>query len=358
VLTKQPEDRYPTAQAFLAAIEQAEPFAQAAQKAAKKPEGRSGLTAQASRPLAAAGVEIADLDMTRALDDESTRRLDMDERATDEQTRRLDMDVVQTSLWSPPEGLTQMVEPLPFDPNATQLHHVPSMESADALRITPPSRPVQHTAPMPAYVTPATPQAPAEPPSTLGRFAIALLILIALAFVTRVYLNQQAEDDQPVVVEPPPSQPPPSLPTTPNPTRPATQQAIQDKLPDDTGEPAKAPEDTKPTDERPANADRNKPDKARPDRNKPDKNRPKVADKVADDAIALRITSDPPDARVVLDGKPIGNTPLTYKLSRDASTVQVKLSLIGYRDHQVRVLPAQQPSLHVRLEKGRIQLIP
>jgi serine/threonine protein kinase len=352
VLTKQADDRFPTAQAFLAAIEQAEPFATAAPRASKLPEGRSGGTSPASRPLAA-GVEIADPDMSRELDEEATRRLDMDERAPDEQTKRLDMEAIQTSLWTTPDALTQLVEPLELDHHTMPRHS--AAESADSLHITPPPRPVQHTSPLPV----AIPQRHAQRPSPM-RWAPPVLALILIFGAAATYLSQrQTEADKPPT--------PPITPIqvgAPTPTRPATLQALQDSAAQDSSPdspsvesksdlPKAPPTEDKPTD---------KPSEkiARPDRVKPDRTRPPKVTNKSDKAnlLALRITSEPSDARVVIDGKPVGNTPLTYKAPPGQGPISIRLSLIGYRDHQALIQLGDQSNLHVRLEKGQLQLIP
>jgi serine/threonine protein kinase len=350
VLTKQPEDRYPSAQAFLAAIEQAEPFTTAALKPAKAPEGRSGLTAPSSRPLAAAGVEISDPDMTRELElaVESSRHY-LDGVDPDEQTKRLDLEAVQTGMWTPPssviEAATTLVEPLRLDHSAQR--RVPSQDSADALRITPPSRAAHHTTPLPAL-----PARPPQRPSAL-RFVVPVLAILLILAAAALYIQQrrlqEAEDaslNKPAVVIAPP--------TAPQPTRPATLDPEDgDKTPDPAMAAPDAGEDkpAEPTPER-TRPERTRPERTRPERTRPDKNIEKPEPKTT---VALKITSNPQGARVVLDGKPIGDTPLTHEVPRDAA-VQIKFSLYGYEDRTVRVTPSQQSAAHVQFAP-KLQLI-
>ncbi|MBA2663705.1 MAG: serine/threonine protein kinase [Bradymonadaceae bacterium] len=74
--------------------------------------------------------------------------------------------------------------------------------------------------------------------------------------------------------------------------------------------------------------------------------------------VKLSITSLPESARVTLDGRPIGTTPLVYSVARSEAGLKVGFSLIGYRDADTDVVPSEDRSIEVRLEKGRLQLRP
>lgn len=74
--------------------------------------------------------------------------------------------------------------------------------------------------------------------------------------------------------------------------------------------------------------------------------------------ITLRITTDPDGARVSLNGAPIGTSPITRQLPRTKEALELGFSMIGYRDKVVQVVPDEDRAVDVRLERGRLELVP
>ncbi len=65
--------------------------------------------------------------------------------------------------------------------------------------------------------------------------------------------------------------------------------------------------------------------------------------------ISVRITSEPPDALVTLDGKRLGKTPLTLQHPLQAGTGELRIRLAGYRVHRANVSRDANLDLAVRL---------
>ena len=72
--------------------------------------------------------------------------------------------------------------------------------------------------------------------------------------------------------------------------------------------------------------------------------------------VNLQITSEPEGARVVIDGKPVGLTPFTHRLSRSEREVKVEVSRKGYEQRAREVTPDRSRKVHFVLGKGRIEL--
>mgnify|MGYP006290195253 FL=1 len=68
--------------------------------------------------------------------------------------------------------------------------------------------------------------------------------------------------------------------------------------------------------------------------------------------------STPNGARVKLDGRPVGTTPTSVELDRNGDEVEVVFSHIGYQPQTRHVAPDADKTVDVRLEKGRLKLIP
>ncbi|QDG53732.1 PEGA domain-containing protein [Persicimonas caeni] len=76
------------------------------------------------------------------------------------------------------------------------------------------------------------------------------------------------------------------------------------------------------------------------------------------DKVSLKIESTPPGARVLVDGRPAGTTPVDYKADESDQTLNLELNLIGYRTKFQKVVPDKDQTVRVELEKGRLKLIP
>ncbi len=100
-----------------------------------------------------------------------------------------------------------------------------------------------------------------------------------------------------------------------------------------------------------------------PDRRKKPKEpkEPKEAvekpDENAVEKVAIFIKSTPSDASVTLDGAPIGNTPLTRKIGRSDKQVVIRVSLLGYKNKTIRVVPDKDVQVDVRLDYERIKML-
>ncbi|MEO1272422.1 MAG: PEGA domain-containing protein, partial [Myxococcota bacterium] len=72
----------------------------------------------------------------------------------------------------------------------------------------------------------------------------------------------------------------------------------------------------------------------------------------------LRVTSDPPGAKVLVNGQPAGLTPCTRQV-RQGGVVRVKISKVGYKTEMRTLSPkGRNHALSVRLKPGRIKLSP
>jgi serine/threonine-protein kinase len=74
--------------------------------------------------------------------------------------------------------------------------------------------------------------------------------------------------------------------------------------------------------------------------------------------VTLEVRSTPTGARVKIDGRPVGTTPTSVELDRSKDDVEVVFSHIGYQAKSLRVSLDRDRSIDVRLEKGRLELIP
>ncbi|MFU8802802.1 MAG: protein kinase domain-containing protein [Bradymonadaceae bacterium] len=79
---------------------------------------------------------------------------------------------------------------------------------------------------------------------------------------------------------------------------------------------------------------------------------------VLDERISLQVSSIPENARVSIDGRPIGTTPLVHRVAPTEQGLRLSFSLIGYRDKQVSIVPDKDQNVEIRLERGRLQLTP
>jgi predicted Ser/Thr protein kinase len=86
----------------------------------------------------------------------------------------------------------------------------------------------------------------------------------------------------------------------------------------------------------------------------------KAADEDSGDLtyVSLRIRSLPENARVSMDGRPIGTTPIVRELPLGDLPIRVDFSLIGYRDNFVTIVPDRDQTIEVKMERGRLQLTP
>lgn len=74
--------------------------------------------------------------------------------------------------------------------------------------------------------------------------------------------------------------------------------------------------------------------------------------------VTFTMKSTPKGARVRVDGRPIGTTPTAHEIDRDDEKVEIVFSHIGYQPQTERVVPDGDKTVEVRLEKGRLKLIP
>ncbi|MGM0558597.1 MAG: protein kinase domain-containing protein [Myxococcota bacterium] len=74
--------------------------------------------------------------------------------------------------------------------------------------------------------------------------------------------------------------------------------------------------------------------------------------------VTLQMESTPKGARVKVDGRPVGTTPTEVELERSSEKVEIIFSHIGYQPKTERVAPNSDQTVSVRLEKGRLKLIP
>jgi len=74
--------------------------------------------------------------------------------------------------------------------------------------------------------------------------------------------------------------------------------------------------------------------------------------------VALVITSVPSGARVHIDGKAAGITPLKRGVARGNKKLRVRISYLGYQDETVNVRPDDTRRVNVKLKKDRIRMFP
>ncbi len=74
--------------------------------------------------------------------------------------------------------------------------------------------------------------------------------------------------------------------------------------------------------------------------------------------VHLDLRSSPPGARVLIDGSPVGNTPLQHDVLVQKAPLNIAFSRIGYRTKYRTVVPDEDRTIAVQLEKGRLKLIP
>jgi serine/threonine-protein kinase len=74
--------------------------------------------------------------------------------------------------------------------------------------------------------------------------------------------------------------------------------------------------------------------------------------------VTLQMQSTPEGARVKVDGRPVGTTPTRLELERSEDKVEIVFSHIGYQPKTERIAPTSDQTISVRLEKGRLKLIP
>lgn len=66
-------------------------------------------------------------------------------------------------------------------------------------------------------------------------------------------------------------------------------------------------------------------------------------------SVALTVLSDPPGARVLIGGKPVGVTPFAFAVARGAVPLTVQLTLPGYDDAEAELSVENAPVLAVKL---------
>ncbi|MFP4599015.1 MAG: protein kinase domain-containing protein [Persicimonas sp.] len=74
--------------------------------------------------------------------------------------------------------------------------------------------------------------------------------------------------------------------------------------------------------------------------------------------VDLTIEATPANSRVVLDGTPLGNAPVTHTLEASDEPHTLEISHLGYRTKYETVVPTEDRTIRVELEKGRLKLIP
>lgn len=74
--------------------------------------------------------------------------------------------------------------------------------------------------------------------------------------------------------------------------------------------------------------------------------------------VSLTIEATPANSRVVLDGTPLGNAPMTHTLEASDEPHTLEISHLGYRTKYETVVPSEDRTIRVELEKGRLKLIP
>ncbi len=72
--------------------------------------------------------------------------------------------------------------------------------------------------------------------------------------------------------------------------------------------------------------------------------------------VELEIVTDPAAARVSVDGRPVGMSPLTHTVTRGDGELEIGFSLMGYNDTVHTVVPDRSQTVKVKLERGRLQL--
>ena len=81
------------------------------------------------------------------------------------------------------------------------------------------------------------------------------------------------------------------------------------------------------------------------------------ADNEPDDSpVVLEITSDPESARVTIDGRPVGTTPVEIEVPRGGEELELGFSHMGYDDTIRSVVPDSDQTVEVTMERGRLQL--
>lgn len=117
-------------------------------------------------------------------------------------------------------------------------------------------------------------------------------------------------------------------------------------------------EDARRGEEPSAAPDNASPKKAQPDSNRPsEKQRPRKKPSKPE-KITLQMVSTPEGARVKLDGRPVGTTPTDVEVDRSEKRVEVIFSHIGYQPQTKHITLDRDHTVEVRLEKGRLKLIP
>lgn len=72
--------------------------------------------------------------------------------------------------------------------------------------------------------------------------------------------------------------------------------------------------------------------------------------------VTLQITTEPASARVSVNGRPVGVSPVTHAVARGES-VEVSASMMGYNEAtQTVAVEDEDQSVEIRLERGRLQL--
>lgn len=82
-----------------------------------------------------------------------------------------------------------------------------------------------------------------------------------------------------------------------------------------------------------------------------------VDEQLASPEVVLDIRSQPEGAMVTLDGTPIGTSPVQRRVRRGEATIKIGFSMIGYRDTVLEIVPDEDQTAEVRLERARIDLI-
>ena len=82
------------------------------------------------------------------------------------------------------------------------------------------------------------------------------------------------------------------------------------------------------------------------------------SDEDEDGEVELVILSEPANARITIDGRPVGTSPLSQMIQQSTETVEIGFSLIGYRDTVMDVVPDRAQTVETRLERGRLELVP